>query len=210
MNARRIRLGLVGGLLLLLADTAFLLGDGRLSWKRPEPKPWPTFVVPDGGFSVHFPTATPAEVSLTGHLIDPDGPTADKLLGLLRSFQAAGGAIRSWSAEDGPTRYSIRIQVPPASQKPVPEAFHQLAESEKKLAPSVTNLPVAEERKTVVGELKGRYFLVTRPNGSRVLTYLFFIQNRAVLLFAERTGDSLTMEDPAARRFFRSVEVTTN
>jgi hypothetical protein len=36
---------------------------------------------------------------------------------------------------------------------------------------------------------------------------LFFIQERAVFLFAERMGESLTMEDPAARQFFKSVEL---
>jgi hypothetical protein len=59
--------------------------------------------VPDAGFTVRFPTATPTEADLTGYLIDTDLPNADRLLGLARDFQARSGTFRGWSAEEGLT-----------------------------------------------------------------------------------------------------------
>jgi hypothetical protein len=209
MAVRRFRLDVIGGLLVLITVAAFLLGEGRFFRKRPDPlKRWPTFAVPDGGFTVHFPTATPAEADLTGYMIDPAFPSANEMSGMLHEFVDTGGKIRGWSAEDGSTRYSIRIQLPKSSRSTLADALRQLMESDKNLSGSVTNLPVVEERKTLAGDLNGRYFLATRPNGNRVLTYMFYQGTRGVFLFVERPNDSLTIEDSAARQFFKSVVLT--
>jgi hypothetical protein len=98
--------------------------------------------------------------------------------------------------------------LPRDSSESVAAAARQLAESDNRLATSLTNLSIVEERKAVTGDLRGRLILATRTNGNRVFTFFFFLKDRGVFLFAERAGESLTMEDPAARQFFHSVEVT--
>jgi hypothetical protein len=190
----------------MVIATAYLLSGGRLFRNSTElPNNWQTFVVPDGGFTVRFPTATPTEEDLTLYLFDSEHPDSGAREWLIRNFITAGGTVRGWSAEDGSTRYSVRVLHTPPQERAVGEQVRTDLGEQKSFAPILTNLPVIEERRTVSGELKGRLFLVARYNGNRILTYFFYVNDCGIFLFAERMGESLTMEDPAARSFFRSV-----
>jgi hypothetical protein len=120
--------------------------------------------VPDGGFTVRFPTATPAEADLTLYLSDSVRPDSDAREWLIRQFIAAGGKVRGWSAEDGSTRYSVRVLHTPPQEQAIGERLQTELGEQKSFAPFLTNLPVIDETRTVAGELKGRLFLASRSN----------------------------------------------
>src|SRR5262245_43068511 len=136
MNDRRTRFVAIASLALTLLVVAYAASKGR--WFRGDlerPGTWPTFVVPDGGFTVRFPTATPPESDLAFYLIDSELPDAPARKALVQNFIMAGGSVRGWAAEDRSTRYSVRVLHMPPKERAVGEQLRAELEGQKRFAP---------------------------------------------------------------------------
>jgi hypothetical protein len=172
------------------------------------PKTWPTFTVPDAGFSVRLPTSHPAEADLSLTLIDPAGPDAEDRTQAVRTFVSTVGKIQGWTAEDDGTRYSIRVHIPNGEfANRAKGLLADLFRPGRAVGDTVTNFRVIDEGRTDKNGIDGRVILAERPDGSRILIYLFQANGRAVFLFVERPGGTLHIDDAAAGRFFASVHV---
>jgi hypothetical protein len=149
MNGNWFRAAAIVGLAVMFIGAAYLASGGQLFWDGQErPTPWPTFAVPDGGFTVRFPTDAPAEADLALNLIDSGLPDFQARETVIRNVLAAGGRFRGWSAEQGATRYMVRVLHMPPTELAVGAALRMELVSQKSFAPFLTNMTVVEKQKT--------------------------------------------------------------
>jgi hypothetical protein len=154
------------------------------------------FTVPDAGFSVRFPHGEPAEEDLALNLVSADRAGGDERTKVIRKFQTESGTIRGWMQTAGPYRYGVRVHYPnvKADESSLGRT-EAIINGPERIGPVVSNLPVLDEARATEFARPGRLVLYDYLDGRRVIMLNFVANGLLTLLFIEKAGDDLTLDD---------------